>query len=66
MSSLVTTSRGQPLATSAIAANAWPKPAKSPGITVQPIARGRASVFVLTEIAWVVERSFGWLSRCRQ
>ena len=36
------------------------------GITVQPIARGRDGVFIPTEIAWVVERSFGWLSRYRR
>jgi len=36
------------------------------GITIQPIARGRDGVFIPTEIAWVVERSFGWLSRYRR
>lgn len=36
------------------------------GITVRPIARGRDGVFIPTEIAWVVERSFGWLSRYRR
>lgn len=36
------------------------------GITIQPIARGRDRVFIPTEIAWVVERSFGWLSRYRR
>jgi len=29
------------------------------GIIIQPIARGRAGVFIPTENAWVVERSFG-------
>ena len=36
------------------------------GIAIQPIARGRDGVFIPTEIAWVVERSFGWLSRYRR
>ncbi|HYG85974.1 MAG TPA: transposase [Azospirillum sp.] len=36
------------------------------GITIQPIACGRGGVFIPTEIAWVVERSFGWLSRYRR
>jgi transposase len=36
------------------------------GITVQPIARGRDGVFIPTEIAWVVERSFSWISRYRR
>ncbi|MGA1859868.1 IS5 family transposase [Azospirillum sp. 11R-A] len=36
------------------------------GITIQPIARGRNGVFIPTEIAWVVERSFSWLSRYRR
>ncbi|WP_451978635.1 transposase [Azospirillum endophyticum] len=34
-------------------------------ITIQPIARGRAGVFVPTGIAWVVERSFSWTARYR-
>ena len=36
------------------------------GITIQPIARGRDGVFIPTEIAWVVERSFSWISRYRR
>lgn len=36
------------------------------GITVRPIARGRDGAFIPTEIAWVVERSFPWLSRYRR
>ena len=36
------------------------------GITIQPIARGRDGVFSPTEIAWVVERSFGGPSRYRR
>ena len=36
------------------------------GIAIQPIARGRNGVFIPTEIAWVVERSFGWSARCRR
>ncbi|MBK1842703.1 hypothetical protein JHL17_35450 [Azospirillum sp. YIM B02556] len=36
------------------------------GITVQPIARGRDGMFIPTEIACVVERSFSWISRCRR
>lgn len=36
------------------------------GITIQPIVRGRNGVFIPTEIAWVVERSFSWLSRYRR
>ena len=35
-------------------------------ITVQPIARGRDGVFIPTEIAWVVERSFAWIARYRR
>jgi len=35
-------------------------------IPVRPIARGRDGVFILTEIAWVVERSFSWISRYRR
>jgi len=42
------------------------KAAERLGITVQPIARGRDGVFIPTGIAWVVERSFGWLSRYRR
>ncbi|WP_372399937.1 transposase [Azospirillum sp. HJ39] len=36
------------------------------GITIQPIARGHDCVFIPTGMAWVVERSFGWLSRYRR
>ncbi|HYG88324.1 MAG TPA: IS5 family transposase [Azospirillum sp.] len=36
------------------------------GIAIQPIARGRDGVFVPTEIAWVVERSFAWSTRYRR
>jgi len=36
------------------------------GITIQPIARGRNGVFIPTEIAWVVERSFAWTSFYRR
>ncbi|WP_448192953.1 transposase [Azospirillum sp. sgz301742] len=36
------------------------------GITIKPIARGRDGVFIPTEIAWVVERSFNWISRYRR
>ena len=36
------------------------------GITIQPIARGRDGVFIPTEIAWVVERSFAWIARYRR
>src|SRR3712207_1510636 len=36
------------------------------GIPVQPIARGRDGVFIPTEIAWVVERSFAWISFYRR
>ena len=36
------------------------------GIPIQPIARGRDGVFIPTEIAWVVERSFAWLPRYRR
>lgn len=42
------------------------KAAERLGITVQPIAHGRDGVFIPTGIAWVVERSFGWLSRYRR
>ena len=42
------------------------KAAEALGITIRPIARGREGVFIPTEIAWVVERSFAWLSRYRQ
>lgn len=42
------------------------KAAAALGITVQPIARGRNGVFIPTEIAWVVERSFSWISRYRR
>jgi len=40
--------------------------AASLGITVRPIARGRDGMFIPTEIAWVVERSFAWMSRYRR
>jgi hypothetical protein len=36
------------------------------GITIKPIARGRDGVFIPTKIAWVVERSFAWISRYRR
>jgi putative transposase len=36
------------------------------GITIQPIARGRDGLFIPTGIAWVVERSFSWISRYRR
>ncbi|ALJ39418.1 hypothetical protein AEJ54_24485 [Azospirillum sp. Sp 7] len=36
------------------------------GIAIQPIARGRNGVCIPTEIAWVVERSFGWTARYRR
>ncbi|QCG95044.1 IS5 family transposase [Azospirillum sp. TSA2s] len=36
------------------------------GISIQPVARGRDGVFIQTEIAWVVERSFSWISRYRR
>ena len=36
------------------------------GITVEAVARGRAGQFVPAGICWVVERSFGWLSRYRR
>jgi putative transposase len=42
------------------------KAAAALGITVKPIARGRNGVFVPTGIAWVVERSFAWISRYRR
>lgn len=42
------------------------KAAEALGITVRPIARGRDGVFIPTEIAWVVERSFSWISRYRR
>jgi transposase len=42
------------------------KAAEALGITVRPIARGRNGVFIPTEIAWVVERSFSWISRYRR
>lgn len=32
----------------------------------QPIARGRDGVFLPTEIAWVVARSFAWISFSRR
>ncbi|AWB07697.1 hypothetical protein A6A40_22190 (plasmid) [Azospirillum humicireducens] len=35
-------------------------------MTVQPIARDRDGVFIPTEIAWVVERSFSWISCYRR
>ncbi len=42
------------------------KAAEALGITVRPIARGRDGVFIPTEITWVVERSFSWISRYRR
>ncbi|WP_029009959.1 transposase [Azospirillum halopraeferens] len=42
------------------------KAGESLGITVQPIARGRDGVFIPSEIARVVERSFSWISRYRR
>jgi transposase len=36
------------------------------GITVEAVARGRDGQFVPAGICWVVERSFGWLSRYRR
>lgn len=36
------------------------------GIPVRPIACGRDGMFIPTEIAWVVERSFSWISRYRR
>ncbi|MBP2310634.1 transposase [Azospirillum melinis] len=36
------------------------------GISIQPIARGRDGVFIPTEISWVVERSFSWITRYRR
>ncbi|PWC54217.1 hypothetical protein TSH7_31560 [Azospirillum sp. TSH7] len=42
------------------------KAAEALSITVRPIARGRDGVFIPTEIAWVVERSFSWISRYRR
>ena len=36
------------------------------GISVEAIARGRDGQFVPAGICWVVERSFGWLSRYRR
>jgi len=42
------------------------KAADALGIIVRPIARGRDGVFIPTEIAWVVERSFSWISRYRR
>ena len=41
------------------------KAAEAFGITVRPIGRGRQGVFLPIEIAGVVERSFGWISRDR-
>ncbi|WP_431854288.1 transposase [Azospirillum sp.] len=42
------------------------KTAAAFGITVRPIACGRDRVFFPTEIVWVVERSFSWISRYRR
>nr|WP_174436497.1 transposase [Azospirillum brasilense] len=42
------------------------KAAAALGITVRPIARGRDGLFIPTEIAWVVERSFSWITRYRR
>jgi transposase len=36
------------------------------GITVEPIARGRAEKFLPAGSCWVVERSFSWLARYRR
>ena len=36
------------------------------GITVEAIAHGRDGQFIPVGICWVVERSFGWLSRYRR
>jgi transposase len=36
------------------------------GITVKAIARGCKGKFLPTEICWVVERSFSWVSRYRR
>ncbi|MBP2316952.1 transposase [Azospirillum soli] len=36
------------------------------GIAIQPIARSRDGVFIPTGIAWVVERSFSWITRHRR
>jgi transposase len=36
------------------------------GISVEAIARGREGQFVPVGICWMVERSFGWLSRYRR
>ncbi|WP_169732814.1 transposase [Azospirillum halopraeferens] len=42
------------------------KAGESLGITIQPIARGRDGMFIPSEIARVVERSFSWSSRYRR
>lgn len=42
------------------------KAAEALGITVRPIARGRDGMFIPTEIAWVAERSFSWISHYRR
>ncbi|WP_144026813.1 transposase, partial [Azospirillum brasilense] len=42
------------------------KAAAALGITVRPIARDRDGLFIPTEIAWVVERSFSWITRYRR
>ncbi len=42
------------------------KAGRALGITVEAIARGRDGQFVPAGICWVVERSFGWLSRYRR
>jgi transposase len=36
------------------------------GISVKAITRGRDGQFVPADICWMVERSFGWLSRYRR
>ena len=42
------------------------KAGRALGISVEAIARGRDGQFVPAGICWVVERSFGWLSRYRR
>src|SRR5688500_7578393 len=39
---------------------------RSPGITVEPVARGRDGKFLPAGICWVVERSFSWISNHRR
>ena len=38
----------------------------TPASCIQPVARGRDGVFIPTEIAWVVEHSFSWITRYRR